>query len=102
VTDDEDARRPGHGRPNLPVRSIFVATLRLFASVREAAGTSRAELDGASVDEVLAEARCRFGRPFTDLLTTCRVWVNGEPADGATPVGPHDEVAVLPPVSGGT
>jgi molybdopterin synthase sulfur carrier subunit len=79
-----------------------VATLRLFASVREAAGTSRVELNGASVEEVLAAARCRFGSPFTDLLTTCRVWVNGEPADATTPVGAHDEVAILPPVSGGT
>jgi sulfur-carrier protein len=79
-----------------------VATLRLFASMREAAGTARADVDAASVDEVLAEARCRFGQPFTDLLGTCRIWVNGEPAEGATPVGPHDEVAVLPPVSGGS
>ena len=32
-----------------------------------------------------------------------RVWLNGnEPTDGlSTPVGPSDEVAVLPPVSGG-
>lgn len=29
------------------------------------------------------------------------IWVNGEPADGATAVGADDEVAVLPPVSGG-
>jgi molybdopterin converting factor small subunit len=78
-----------------------VATLRLFASIREAAGTSRADVDGASVDEVLAEARRRFGQPFIDLLVTCRIWVNGEPAEGTTPVGPRDEVAVLPPVSGG-
>jgi molybdopterin converting factor small subunit len=78
-----------------------VATVRLFASVREAAGTARADMDGSSVDEVLAEARRRFGHPFTDLLVTCRIWVNGEPADGTTPVGPSDEVAVLPPVSGG-
>jgi molybdopterin converting factor small subunit len=78
-----------------------MATLRLFASIREAAGTSRADVDGASVDEVLAEARRRFGQPFIDLLVTCRIWVNGEPAEGTTPVGPRDEVAVLPPVSGG-
>lgn len=78
-----------------------MATLRLFASIREAAGTARAEIDGRSVDEVLAEAGRRYGHPFVDLLATCRVWVNGEPADAGTPVGPRDEVAVLPPVSGG-
>jgi molybdopterin converting factor small subunit len=75
--------------------------VRLFASVREAAGTARADVDATSVDEVLAEVRRRFGQPFIDLLATCRIWVNGEPADGATPVGPGDEVALLPPVSGG-
>ena len=79
-----------------------MATLRLFASIREAAGTSRAEVDGLSVDEVLTEARRRFGARFAELLSVCRVWVNGEPADGSTPVGPRDEVAVLPPVSGGS
>lgn len=79
-----------------------MATVRLFASVREAAGTARADLDGASVDEVLAAARRRFGHPFIDLLVTCRIWVNGEPAEGTTPVGPSDEVALLPPVSGGS
>jgi molybdopterin converting factor small subunit len=35
------------------------------------------------------------------VLATSRVWVNGEPAERATPVGDGDEVAVLPPVSGG-
>ncbi|HEV8623265.1 MAG TPA: MoaD/ThiS family protein [Acidimicrobiia bacterium] len=37
------------------------------------------------------------------MLDRCRVWVNGdEPSGGMdTPVGPKDEIAVLPPVSGG-
>ena len=37
------------------------------------------------------------------MLDNARVWVNGdEPADGdATPLRAGDEVAVLPPVSGG-
>ena len=76
-------------------------TIRLFASAREAAGTGRDLLDGATVAEVLGEAGRRYGRPFTDLLPTCRIWVNGEPATGDDKVGEHDEVAVLPPVSGG-
>jgi molybdopterin converting factor small subunit len=36
------------------------------------------------------------------VLGTCRVWRNGEPADRSEPVGEADEVAVLPPVSGGS
>jgi molybdopterin converting factor small subunit len=79
-----------------------VPTLRLFAAAREAAGTGRDHVPGATVDAVLAEARARYGAPFADVLTSCRVWVNGEEADGATALVDSDEVAVLPPVSGGT
>ncbi len=78
-----------------------VAILRLFAAAREAAGTGRVELPGDSVDEVLAAATERFGGAFASVLRTCRVWVNGEAVPTSTPVGEHDEVAVLPPVSGG-
>ena len=75
--------------------------LRLFAAAREAAGTNRDDVAGATVADVLAEARRRYGATFAALLPTCRVWVNGEQADDATPVDANDEVAVLPPVSGG-
>ena len=75
--------------------------LRLFASAREAAGTSRDVVDGATVDDVLAEARARYGDGFAAVLAGSRVWVNGEPAAGSDPVTANDEVAVLPPVSGG-
>lgn len=78
-----------------------MATLRLFASAREAAGTGRATVDGATVGEVVAAASERFGAAFVALLPTCRIWVNGEPAEHDDPVGERDEVAVLPPVSGG-
>jgi len=78
-----------------------VATLRLFAAAREAAGTGRAAVDGATVGDVLDVARARFGEQFAAVLARCRVWVNGEPAGDDHPVGVNDEVAVLPPVSGG-
>ena len=78
-----------------------MAVLRLFAQVREAAGTGRDVVEGHTVDEVLAGARARYADVFGALLPTCRVWVNGEPAEGDHPVGDDDEVAVLPPVSGG-
>jgi sulfur-carrier protein len=78
-----------------------VAVLRLFAQAREAAGSARDTMDGATVDEVLAAARARYGMEFAALLPTCRIWLNGEPAQGDDPVTVDDEVAVLPPVSGG-
>jgi molybdopterin converting factor small subunit len=78
-----------------------MADLRLFAQAREAAGRARDAVDGATVDEVLAAARARYGDGFAVLLPNCRIWLNGEPAHGDDPVTADDEVAVLPPVSGG-
>jgi molybdopterin converting factor small subunit len=78
-----------------------LAVLRLFAAARQAAGTGRDLVPGTTVGAVLAEARARYGNDFEAVLGTCRVWVNGDAADDATVVGDDDEVAVLPPVSGG-
>ncbi len=79
-----------------------MAKLRLFAAAREAAGTGRDVVPGATVDEVIAAAVARYGEGFAAVLAQCRVWVNGEGADGSTAVADDDEVAVLPPVSGGS
>jgi molybdopterin converting factor small subunit len=78
-----------------------VAIVRLFASAREAAGTGRDDLPGDTVADVLRVARQRYGARFEAVLGSCRIWVNGEAADPGTDVGPNDEVAILPPVSGG-
>lgn len=78
-----------------------MAVLRLFASARETAGTARATFDAATVGEVLDEARARYGEAFAAVLERSRVWCNGDPAELGDPVGADDEVAVLPPVSGG-
>ena len=78
-----------------------MAVLRLFAQAREAAGTSSVELDGASVGDVLAAASALFGSNFDQVVEISKVWVNGEPTDVAVGVGADDEVAVLPPISGG-
>lgn len=80
---------------------LTVAVLRLFASAREAAGISRDHLDGDTVGAVLDQARARYGPGFEQVLASCRVWRNGEPALPDDPVDAGDEVAVLPPVSGG-
>ena len=78
-----------------------MATVRLFASARQAAGTGRDTIDGATVDEVLRAAVDRYGDQFGEVLDSCRIWLNGEEAAPDAAVGPGDEVAVLPPVSGG-
>ncbi len=79
-----------------------MATIRLFAAAREAAATGRDTIPGATVGAVLDEAGRRYGDAFTAVLDTAQVWCNGEPARREDPVGDDDEVAVLPPVSGGS
>lgn len=80
---------------------LVMAVLRLFAAARDAAGTGLVVLPGSTVGEVLDVAAARFGGEFVGVLATAQVWCNGEPAALDTAVGAEDEVAVLPPVSGG-
>lgn len=78
-----------------------MAVLRLFASARDAAGTGQVVLPGATVQEVLDQARAQLGDALAALLPSCAIWRNGEPCDPGDAVSDDDEVAVLPPVSGG-
>ncbi|MCU1428108.1 MAG: hypothetical protein JWL83_2108 [Actinomycetia bacterium] len=78
--------------------------LRLFARAREAAGTGEAmRAPGGTLAALLDDARVTYGADFAAVLERSRVWVNGDdPVDGlATVLADGDEVAVLPPVSGG-
>jgi molybdopterin synthase sulfur carrier subunit len=78
-----------------------MAVLRLFAAAREAAGTGRDDVPGATVGDVLDAAVARYGDGFAAVLERCKVWRNGDEATRDEPVADGDEVAVLPPVSGG-
>jgi sulfur-carrier protein len=83
-----------------------IVRLLLFAQARETADRNRDDYDlaaGASLDVLLGAAVDRYGEGFARVLATSRVWVNGdEPSlGGATELRADDEVAVLPPVSGG-
>ena len=84
----------------------MTVTLRLFAAAREAAGRSRDEYElttAPTVGALLDAAVVAYGERFGAVLAQSRVWLNGdEPVDGsATRLTDDDEVAVLPPVSGG-
>jgi molybdopterin converting factor subunit 1 len=77
--------------------------VRLFAMQREAAGAKELRLDvadGATVHEAwdAAVAAVPALAPGRDTL---RFAVNGAYADAETPLAAGDEVAVIPPVSGG-
>jgi molybdopterin converting factor small subunit len=78
-----------------------MATLRLFANLRESAGTDTADFDAETVNDLLGQASDRFGDQFRSGLDAARVWVNGEQAEPSTHLVATDEVALIPPVSGG-
>jgi molybdopterin synthase sulfur carrier subunit len=80
---------------------VGMAVLRLFAAAREAAGVAADQFDAATVGGMLDQAVARYGPDFAAVLEGSRVWLNGEPGARDQPVTDHDEVAVLPPVSGG-
>lgn len=79
-----------------------MATLRLFAQAREAAGGGSFQFDDATtVADVLAQASDRFGARFDAIMAKSKVWLNGDECRPDDHVTTSDEVAVLPPVSGG-
>lgn len=80
---------------------MAAVTLRLFAAARVAAGTGRDAFEAATVAEALDLAQERYGPGFADLLANCRVWRNGDQAAPGDALADGDELAVLPPVSGG-
>ena len=80
---------------------MAVVTLRLFAGAREAAGMSSTLYDASTVGEKLSIAENDFGNEFSQILAISRVWLNGDPVEGDAEISDGDEVAVLPPVSGG-
>ena len=78
-----------------------MANLRLFANLREAAGTATAAFPGDTVGVVVDAAVAAYGEQFAQGLETAKIWVNGDPAGADTAVAPSDEIALIPPVSGG-
>jgi MoaE-MoaD fusion protein len=76
--------------------------VRLFAGLRERAGADRVEVDlpeGASVADLLVAMGTT---PVGELAPrSCIVALNREYADEDAVVGESDEVALVPPVSGG-
>ncbi len=74
----------------------MLISVRLFAGLRERAGASHVDVelpDGATVADLLAAM---------DLAPrSCVAAINREYADAGSRIGPGDEVALVPPVSGG-
>lgn len=78
--------------------------VRLFAQARECASTGSVEVQADTVGEavsVVAE-HCDDPDRFRQVVASSKLWLNGIESAAAAPVGPSDEVAVIPPVSGGS
>ena len=78
--------------------------VRLFAALREVAGTSRVEVEdsaAADVGALLDHLAGRFGPEFQRIVEVGTAVVDGETAARDRRLQPGDEVALLPPVSGG-
>ncbi|MFM7718015.1 MAG: MoaD/ThiS family protein [Actinomycetota bacterium] len=75
--------------------------VRLFAALRDLAGAPEVTSEGATVGAVLDDLAARFGAEFARIAAAGSVVVDGERADAERSVAGADEVAVLPPFSGG-
>ena len=79
--------------------------VRVFAALRELAGTGELQVSGRSVGDVVEAAIAavppEHAERFAQIAAVSSFVVNGERAAREAPVADGDEVAILPPVSGG-
>lgn len=75
--------------------------VRLFASLRELAGDAQVDVDASTVGGLLEELASRYGERFASIAAAGSVVVDGERANADHPLTGAEDVAVLPPVSGG-
>ena len=81
---------------------MTVVKVRLFAALRELAGSNEIEAEGANVGELVEALSRRYGERFEKIARAGSVVVDGERAGPETALtGATQEVALLPPVSGG-
>lgn len=75
--------------------------VRLFAALRDEAGAPVVQAEGATAGEVVEALAQRYGERFAKIASVGQVVVNGERASRDTVLVEGDELALLPPVSGG-
>ena len=77
--------------------------VRLFAALRDAAGTGEEQVEPGPLTDVLEDLCLRHGELFRSRLAISTVLVDGSARalDAAVEVPDGAELALLPPVSGG-
>ena len=75
--------------------------VRVFAALRELAGAGSLDAEGRTAGDVADALAAEYGERFAKIVAVSTFVVNGDRADRGTPVADGDEVAILPPVSGG-
>jgi molybdopterin converting factor subunit 1 len=81
----------------------MIVRLKMFAILRDRSGVSEMDLElseGATVAAAVAEVGRRFS-PVMDILARCASAVNQEYVKPGTLLHSGDELALIPPVSGG-
>lgn len=78
-------------------------TVLFFAGAREASGAAQAVVPAAgnTVAQLLVALVCTYGDLLERVIPSCSVWVNRSPAAADLVLQRGDEVALMPPVSGG-
>jgi molybdopterin synthase sulfur carrier subunit len=80
---------------------MTLVKVRLFAALRELAGSNEVEAEGASVAEIVDALSARYGERFEKVARAGSVVVDGERAGPGVGLEGTEDVALLPPVSGG-
>ncbi|MEW6059238.1 MAG: MoaD/ThiS family protein [Actinomycetota bacterium] len=75
--------------------------VRLFAALREIAGDSHVQAEGETVGDIVASLSARYGERFAAIARSGSVVVDGERAPATLRLAGGEDVAVLPPISGG-
>jgi MoaD family protein len=75
--------------------------VRLFAALREMAGASTVEAEGETVGDLIDALAARYGDRFGEIATAGSAVVGEERAEASRRLSEGEEVALLPPVSGG-
>ena len=75
--------------------------VKLFGPAKKAAGCSIIELDVQTGNDAIQELK-KYSVELEKLIDISQVWVNGEQIDLSNLLKDGDELAILPPMSGGS